>query len=174
MKDKAEMKEKKIEISEDVHQECAEEITQLKTENADLKDQLIRKVAELENFRKRTIKEKQELIEYGNEKLILRFLDIADDFENAFNAADKSNADVSLLEGFNMIFKKMQKIFIENNVIEIEEPIGKPFDVNLHEAIMMIPSELDEGLVVQQVQKGYKYGDKVIRHTKVITSRGEN
>jgi molecular chaperone GrpE len=171
-KDRADSKEQTIEISDEQQVDCQNQIEKLTAENAELKDQLIRKAAELENFRKRTNREKQEILEYGNEKLQARFLEIADDFENAFDAAEKSNADAKMLEGFQMIFRKIQKIFSDHNIVEIEEPCGKEFDVNFHEAIMAMPSELPEGTVVQQVQKGYKCGEKVIRHTKVITSKG--
>lgn len=171
-KDRADSKEQTIEITDDQQMDCQKQIEKLTAENAELKDQLIRKAAELENFRKRTNREKQELLEYGNERLQMRFLEIADDFENAFAAVEKSNADEKMLEGFQMIFRKIQKIFSDHNIVEIEEPCGKQFDVNFHEAIMAMPSELPEGAVVQQVQKGYRCGEKVIRHSKVITSRG--
>jgi len=171
-KDRAESKEQTIEISDENQMDCQKQIDKLTTENAELKDQLIRKAAELENFRKRTNREKQELLEYGNEKLQVRFLEIVDDFENAFDAAEKSNADAKMLEGFQMIFRKLQKIFSDHNIVEIEDPCGKPFDVNFHEAIMTMPSDVPEGGVVQQVQKGYRCGEKILRHTKVITSRG--
>ncbi|MEI6090879.1 MAG: nucleotide exchange factor GrpE [bacterium] len=171
-KDRADSKEQTIEISDENQMDCQKQIEKLHAENAELKDQLIRKAAELENFRKRTNREKQELLEYGNEKLQVRFLEIADDFENAFDAAEKSNADAKMLEGFQMIFRKLQKIFADHNIVEIEDPCGKQFDVNYHEAIMAMPSEIEEGAVVQQVQKGYRCGDKILRHTKVITSKG--
>lgn len=141
-------------------------------EIAQLKDQIARKIAELENFRKRTQKEKYDLIEYANEKLLFKLLDISDDFENAFSHIDK-NIDENMLKGFEMIYRKLNKIFEEFNVKEIESPIGKEFDVHYHEALMAMPSaEIPEGFVVQQAQKGYLLGEKVIRHTKVITSQG--
>jgi len=171
-KDRADSKEQTIEISDENQMDCQKQIEKLQAENAELKDQLIRKAAELENFRKRTNREKQELLEYGNEKLQVRFLEIVDDFENAFDAAEKSNADAKMLEGFQMIFRKIQKIFSDHNIVEIEDPCGKPFDVNFHEAIMAMPSDVEEGRVVQQVQKGYRCGEKILRHTKVITSKG--
>jgi molecular chaperone GrpE len=171
-KDRADSKEQTIEISDDKQMDCQNNFEKLQSENAELKDQLIRKAAELENFRKRTNREKQELLEYGNEKLQVRFLEIVDDFENAFDAAEKSNADAKMLEGFQMIFRKIQKIFSDHNIVEIEDPCGKPFDVNFHEAIMAMPSDVEEGGVVQQVQKGYRCGEKILRHTKVITSKG--
>ncbi len=171
-KDRADSKEQTIEISDDQQIDCQKEIDKLTKENVELKDQVIRKAAELENFRKRTNREKQELLEYGNEKLQVRFLEIADDFENAFDAAQKSSGGAKMLEGFQMIFRKIQKIFSDHNIIEIEEPCGKQFDVNFHEAILAMPSDLPEGAVVQQVQKGYRCGEKVLRHTKVITSKG--
>jgi molecular chaperone GrpE len=139
---------------------------------AQLKDTVARKIAELENFRKRTQKEKLELIEYANSKLLFKLLDIKDDFENALGHSSKSSAD-DMLKGFEMINKKFSKIFEEFNVKEMESPVGQEFDVNMHEALMAQPSnEVEEGHIVQELQKGYTIGDKILRHAKVITSQG--
>ena len=124
-KERADSKEQTIEITEDQQNDCQKQIEKLTSENVELKDQLIRKAAELENFRKRTNREKQELLEYGNERLQMRFLEVADDFENAFDAAEKSNVDSKMLEGFQMIFRKIQKIFSDHNIVEIEEAWDK-------------------------------------------------
>ncbi len=139
---------------------------------AQLKDQLIRKAAELENYRRRTQREKQDLIEYGNKNLLFRLLDITDSFDKAFEAGEKSGADEKMLEGFRMIYTNLLKIFEENNVKEIEIPKGTKFDVQYHEAIMAMDSDLPEGTIVHVAQKGYTYGEKVLRHTKVVTSKG--
>jgi len=148
-------------------------IEQLEKEKAELYEQILRKAAEFENFRRRTQKEKEELIKYGNEKLLFEFLSLLDDLTNAVNSA-KSNADFSALaSGVELILNKAKKLFEQAGVTEIESPVGKPFDVDYHEALMTIPSEFPEGYVVQELQKGYKFFDKVLRHTKVITSAGQ-
>jgi molecular chaperone GrpE len=137
-----------------------------------LKDQLVRKAAELENFRRRTRQEKQELVQYGNKDLLLRLLEISDNFDNAFDAGEKSAADSKMLEGFKMIYKNMLKIFEEFGVKEIETKPGTKFDVEYHEAVMAMPSDQPEGSIVHIAQKGYMYGEKVLRHAKVVTSKG--
>ncbi|ROL60754.1 nucleotide exchange factor GrpE [Bacteroidetes/Chlorobi group bacterium MS-B_bin-24] len=148
-------------------------VEQLEKEKAELYEQILRKAAEFENFRRRSQKEKEELIKYGNEKLLFEFLSLLDDLSNAVNSA-KSNADFNALaSGVELILNKAKKLFEQAGVTEIESPVGKPFNVDFHEALMTMPSELPEGYVVQELQKGYKFYDKVLRHTKVITSSGQ-
>ncbi len=148
-------------------------VQQLEKEKSELYEQLLRKAAEFENFRRRTQREKEELINYGNEKLLFEFLSLLDDLGNAVNSA-KTNSDFSsLASGVELILSKAKKLFEQAGVTEIENPVGKPFDVDYHEALMTVPSELPEGYVVQELQKGYKFFDKVLRHTKVITSSGQ-
>lgn len=153
-------------------EELKSRVQQLEKEKSELYDQLLRKAAEFENFRRRTQKEKEELIKFGNEKLLFEFLSLLDDLGNAVNSA-KNNSDFSsLASGLELILNKAKKLFEQAGVTEIENPVGKPFDVDYHEALMTVPSELPEGYVVQELQKGYKFFEKVLRHTKVITSSG--
>jgi molecular chaperone GrpE len=140
---------------------------------AELKDQLLRKTAELDNVIKRTAKEKLDLIDYANEKLILKILGIVDDFSNALEAGRKSSDYDSFLKGIELINNKITRLLEEEGVKPIESATGKPFDVNLHEAMMSMPSESEEGTVIQEMMKGYELRGKVIRHSKVITSSGE-
>ncbi len=148
------------------------QIEQLMKEKSDLHEQLLRKVAEFENFRRRTQKEKEEIIKYGNEKLLAEFLSILDDLGNAVQNS-KQNVDFdAMAKGIELIWLKAKKIFEQAGVVEIDSPVGKPFDVEYHDALMTMPSDLPEGYVVQELQKGYKFFDKVLRHTKVITSSG--
>ena len=139
---------------------------------ATLKGQLIRKAAELENFRKRTLKEKQELLEYGNRNVFLRLIDISDDFEKAFEVGEKSTTDSQMLEGFRMIYSNMKKIFEDFGVKEIAVKPKEKFNVEYHEAIMAMESELPEGTIMHIAQKGYVYGEKVLRYAKVVTAKG--
>lgn len=160
------------ELHEEI-QTLRNKVEQLEKEKNELYEQLLRKVAEFENFRKRTQKEKEELIKYGNEKLLLEFLAILDDLGNAVQSAKQTSDFNSLVTGLELIWGKARKLFEQAGVVEIESPVGKPFDVELHDALMTMPSELPEGYVVQELQKGYKFFDKVLRHTKVITSSGK-
>ncbi|MCX7736555.1 MAG: nucleotide exchange factor GrpE [Candidatus Kapabacteria bacterium] len=161
------------EVPEKFYEELMEKIKQLESERDDLKDQLIRKAAEFENLRRRTIKEKQELIDYANERLITSLLPLMDDFSKALEAA-KTNADFdSLRQGIEMIYNNANKILSEAGVKQMDSSVGKPFNVDYHDALMSIPSEFPEGYVVQEFQPGYMLRDKVIRHAKVVISSGE-
>ena len=136
----------------------------------DLKKQLLYKTAEFENYRKRTLKEKAELIMNGGEKTIAAILPILDDFERAL--ADKSEDPKAIKEGVQMIFNKFVKSLESLGVKKIETQ-DKDFDVDYHEAIAMVPGMGDDkkGKVIDCVQTGYTLNDKVIRHAKVAVGQ---
>lgn len=137
---------------------------------AELKDQYLRKAAEFENYRKRTLKEKSELILNGAESTVKAILPILDDFERAL--ADKTDDCKSVKEGQQLIFNKFVKALKALGVEKIETQ-DKDFDVDYHEAIAMVPGMGDDkkGKVIDCVQTGYKLNDKVIRHAKVAVSQ---
>ncbi|MCR5131121.1 MAG: nucleotide exchange factor GrpE [Prevotella sp.] len=140
-------------------------------EIAKLKDQLLRTIAEFENYKKRTLKEKAELILNGGEKTITAILPVLDDFERALS--DTHTDDPSAIkEGMDLIFKKFVKTLEGLGVKKIETD-GKDFDVDYHEAIAMVPGMGDEnkGKVIDCVQTGYTLNDKVIRHAKVAVGQ---
>ncbi len=139
-------------------------------EAEELKKQLLYKTAEFENYRKRTLKEKTELILNGGEKTIAAILPVLDDFERAI--ADKSEDPKVIKEGFSMIFNKFAKALESLGVKKIETE-GKDFDVDYHEAIAMVPGMGDDkkGKVIDCVQAGYTLNDKVIRHAKVAVGQ---
>lgn len=136
----------------------------------DLKKQLLYKTAEFENYRKRTLKEKAELIMNGGEKTIAAILPVLDDFERAL--ADKSEDPKAIKEGVQMIFNKFVKSLESLGVKKIETQ-DKDFDVDYHEAIAMVPGMGDDkkGKVIDCVQTGYTLNDKVIRHAKVAVGQ---
>lgn len=136
----------------------------------DLKKQLLYKTAEFENYRKRTLKEKAELIMNGGEKTIAAILPVLDDFERAL--ADKSEDPKVIKEGVQMIFNKFVKSLESLGVKKIETK-DKDFDVDYHEAIAMVPGMGDDkkGKVIDCVQTGYTLNDKVIRHAKVAVGQ---
>jgi molecular chaperone GrpE len=101
-------------------------------------------------------------------------LEITDNFEKAFEVGEKTAVENKMLEGFQMIYRNLIKIFEEYQVREIAINENTKFDVELHEAIMAADSKLPEGTIMHVAQKGYMYGDKVLRHAKVVTSKGEN
>lgn len=147
-------------------------IENLTKENQELQDKVLRKIAELDNAIKRCAKEKIELIDYANEKILVQFINIADDLEKAINAAKSSNDIQSLLTGIEMIKNNFDKILMENGVKKQEIEIGMDFDLNLHDAVLSMPSEMPEGKIVEIVQNGYVFREKILRHAKVITSSG--
>lgn len=135
-----------------------------------LKKQLLYKTAEFENYRKRTLKEKAELILNGGEKTIAAILPILDDFERAI--ADKSEDPKAIKEGVQMIFNKFSKALESLGVKKIETQ-DKDFDVDYHEAVAMVPGMGDDkkGKVIDCIQTGYTLNDKVIRHAKVAVGQ---
>ena len=136
----------------------------------ELKKQLLYKTAEFENYRKRTLKEKAELIMNGGEKTISAILPVLDDFERAL--ADKSEDPSVIKEGVNMIFNKFVKA-LEGLGVKKIETADQDFDVDFHEAIAMVPGMGDDkkGKVIDCVQAGYTLNDKVIRHAKVAVGQ---
>lgn len=151
----------------------AEEIdplTKAQQEVEELKKQLLYKTAEFENYRKRTLKEKAELILNGGEKTVAAILPILDDFERAI--ADKSEDPKAIKEGVQMIFNKFVKT-LEGLGIKKIETNDKDFDVDFHEAIAMVPGMGDDkkGKIIDCVQTGYTMNDKVIRHAKVAVGQ---
>lgn len=153
-------------------QALREQLAKVETERNEFRDHAMRKVAELENFRRRTQQEKEDLTAYANQKLLQNILPIVDDLQRALELGRKGNDYKALLEGIEMVYNKAVQTLGEAGVTPIE-PVGQEFDVNLHEALMRMPSEAPEGQVVQEIQRGYMYKDKVLRHAKVITSAGQ-
>ena len=137
---------------------------------AALKDQLLRTIAEFENYKKRTIKEKMELIQNGGAKTVTAILPILDDFERA--VADESEDAAAIKEGTRMIFNKFVKSLESIGVKQIETE-GQDFDTDYHEAVAMVPGMGDDkkGKVIDCVQTGYTMNDKVIRHAKVAVGQ---
>lgn len=134
------------------------------------KDKYIRLVAEFENYKKRTLKEKSELILNGSEKTVAAILPILDDFERA--TADKTEDPQAIKEGFELIYKKFVKALETLGVHKIKTD-DADFDVDYHEAIAMVPGMGDDkkGKVIDCVQTGYTLNDKVIRHAKVAVGQ---
>ena len=150
--------------------EEADPLAKAQQEVEELKKQLLYKTAEFENYRKRTLKEKAELILNGGEKTIAAILPILDDLERAI--ADKSEDPKAIKEGVQMIFNKFIKT-LEGLGVKKIETADKDFDVDFHEAIAMVPGMGDDkkGKVIDCVQTGYTLNDKVIRHAKVAVGQ---
>ena len=138
----------------------------------ELKDKYLRTVAEFDNYRKRTLKEKTELILNGGEKAITAILPVLDDMERAIANGKKTDDPQVLREGIELIFAKLQKT-LEGLGVSIIETADADFDTDVHEAIAMVPGMGDDkkGKVLDCVQTGYKLNDKVIRHAKVAVGQ---
>ena len=145
-------------------------LTAAQNEAEQWKDKYIRLVAEFENYKKRTLKEKSELILNGSEKTVAAILPILDDFERA--TADKTEDPQAIKEGYELIYKKFLKALETLGVNKIKTD-NADFDVDYHEAIAMVPGMGDDkkGKVIDCVQTGYTLNDKVIRHAKVAVGQ---
>lgn len=171
--------EANTEACDNKEQAAAEEKTEEKDplkmaqeELESLKDKYLRTVAEFDNYRKRSLKEKTELVLNGGEKTITAILPVLDDMERAVANADKADSVKAVEEGWELIFKKLRSILEGLGVKKIDTD-DKEFDVDFHEAIAMVPGMGDDkkGKVVDCVQTGYTLNDKVIRHAKVAVGQ---
>lgn len=129
-------------------------------------------MAEFDNFRKRTVREKSELIKNASEGVLKGLLPIVDDFERGLEASAKADDPADIRTGMELIYQKLVKFFAANGVKAIKST-GKPFDAELHEAIAMVPvpDEAQKGMVIDTPTKGYTLNDKVLRHAKVAVGQ---
>ena len=136
------------------------------------RDKYLRLSAEFDNYRKRTLKEKAELIKNGAEKTLTAILPVLDDFERALKNMEASEETKAMKEGVELIFNKFQKILGQEGLQKIETE-GKDFDVDFHEAIALIPAPSEDlkGKILDCVQTGYMLNEKVIRHSKVAVAQ---
>ena len=149
-----------------------DETSKLQSEIAELKNLLLYKVAEFDNYRKRTLKERAELILNGGEKVITAILPIIDDMERAIENGEKTDNPEVLREGMKLIHQKFMKTLEAQGVSKIETD-GADFDTDVHEAVAMVPGMGDDkkGKVIDCLQRGYQLNDKVIRHAKVAVGQ---
>ncbi len=163
-------------VAEDVVAEGAveaeDEVAKLKEEVAKEKKEYLFLMAEFDNFRKRTLKEKSELIRNAGESAFKGLLPIVDDFERALKATENSEDAGSIREGMELIYKKLKKYMEQNGVKEMD-PEEKDFDSDRHEAIsaVPVPDENLKGKILDTVEKGYTINDKVLRHAKVVVGQ---
>jgi molecular chaperone GrpE len=146
-----------------------EQLEKAEAELLELKDKHIRLQAEFDNYRKRTLKERMELLKTASESVLVGILPVIDDFDRAIQTLDQVEENSHLKDGVMLIFNKFQDFLKQNGVKEIEGK-DQPFDTDLHEAITTFPAPSEElkGKIIDVVQKGYYLNDKVIRHSKVV------
>lgn len=145
------------------------QVEELTVQVDEQKDKYLRLAAEFDNYRKRTMKEKAELILNGSEKSITSFLPVVDDLERAIKVSEKAEDVVAVKKGIELIYNKFISILSQYGV-KVIETADKPLDTDFHEAIAVIPapSEKQKGKILDTVQTGYTMNDKVIRHSKVV------
>jgi molecular chaperone GrpE len=166
---------KKIATKEQEQEEKIKALEQrlsvLETESQSLKDQLLRKIAEFENYKRRTEKEFIDHLEFANVELILEILPVIDDFERSLQHMEESKDEDSHLEGIRLIYKKLFST-LEKRGLKPIDSVGEEFDPEQHQALMQVESDkYESGHIVEEHLKGYKLNDKVIRHSQVLVAK---
>jgi molecular chaperone GrpE len=161
-----------LEGAEEAENEEEDELSNLKSQVSNLQDKYLRSVAEFDNYRKRTMKEKTELVLNGGANAIKAILPVLDDMERAIENGAKTEDPQVLREGMELIYQKFQKTLEGLGVKKIDTE-NADFDVDIHEAVAMVPGMGDDkkGKVIDCLQQGYKMNDKVIRHAKVAVGQ---
>ncbi|WP_352423878.1 nucleotide exchange factor GrpE [Proteiniphilum sp.] len=159
---KADTTEDRMEQSETVKDD-------LRQKYDELNDSYLRLHAEFDNFRKRTLKEKSDLIKNGGERVLLDIVALVDDFERALGSLHKTEDREAMLEGMDLIYSKFTAFLKQHGVTEIET-VGQPFNADSFEAVTTVPVQeaSQKGMIVDCIQKGYRLNDKIIRFPKVI------
>ena len=159
--------EEEVSSTEEISEE-EKKIIELEKQAADLRDRLLRKAAEFENYKRRTENDQLNLIKYAAEPFIIKLLPVIDDFERSLDHIDSANE--ALKQGLKLVYDKLIKVLEDQGVKKIEA-VGKPFDVHFHEALMQRKDDkADPHTVLEELEKGYLYKDRVIRHSKVVVS----
>lgn len=160
------------ETENDEASELAKKLEELEAQCKDWQDQYLRKAADFENYRKRMIREKQEAIDYANSNLLLDLVQVLDDFDRAIDAGKNQGGEAAnnaFVEGVVMIKNQMVSMLSSKYGLSYYPAKGEAFDPNLHEAVSMIQSpDVKEAVVGEELQKGYKLKERVIRHSKVM------
>ncbi len=148
------------------------ELDEARQKIEELTDKLLRLHAEFDNYKKRNMKEKAELIRNAGERVLGDFLPLADDMERAIDSMRKAEDVAAVVEGIELIHGKLMQVFTKNGVSPIDTA-DATFDTDVHEAVAMVPAESEDkrGKVVDCVQTGYKLNDKVLRHAKVVVAQ---
>ena len=139
-------------------------------ELAEMKDKYIRLMAEFENFRRRTAKERQDILKTANQDLMGELLPVLDDMERARQAMEETKDVDALLQGLELVFHKLRQVTQQKGLKVMDIPAGADFDADMHEAVTQIPAPSEElkGKIVDVIEKGYTLNNKVIRFAKVI------
>lgn len=165
----AETSEAEGKTAEEAQAETAE-LKMARAQAEELQQRLLRAQADFDNFRRRTVKEKEELAQYASSKLVTELLPVLDNFERALAAAQTGSEEQSFVKGVDMIFRQLTQV-LEQEGVKAMNAVGEPFNPEFHQAIMQVESEEhEEGIVVEEVQKGYMLKDRVLRPAMVKVS----
>lgn len=173
--EQAQVEEREIqETEEDTSaREGQEETVAQEDELQKAKDKYLRLFAEFENYKRRTARERIDLIGRSTEELMTALLPVLDDFDRAMKSMQEANEVAGLMEGVELIHNKLRKTLEQKGLQEMESTVGQPLDTDFHEAITQIPAPEDDlkGKVVDEVEKGYLLNDRVIRYAKVVVGQ---
>jgi len=157
------------EATEKVVEELRARIEELNTVKERLDDSYLRLAAEYDNYKKRQTKNFGEMVSAARDTIILKVLDILDNFERVLESSEEPPSVESIVEGVNLIHKQFHDMLVSENIVSVCE-VGDRFDPSIHEAIALVPSDEDENRVVDLMQKGYRCGDRLIRPARVLVS----
>jgi len=165
-----------IETGEDLSgqsppEDAEDEMERLRQENGKLRDQALRALAEVENVRRRAALDREVITQYANEGLFRDLLPIVDDFRRSVESGEKARDFEPFFQGIQMINDKLGRL-LEGRGVTLIPTVGEPFSVEFHEALMRQPSDAPEDTVIGEIEPGYTFGDRVLRHAKVIVSAG--
>jgi len=150
--------------------DSVEKVNELESKIIELQDLLLRKAAEFENYKRRTENDQMNLLSYAAESFIIKLLPVVDDFERSLKHINDAKDTVSIRDGIRFMYDKLLKILNDQGVKKMEV-VGKPFNVAFHDALMQrIDNSVPPHTVIEEIEPGYLYKDKVIRHAKVIVS----
>lgn len=173
MKEKNKKENTIVEAPEENAEQTTElsEVEKLKTENGELRDLLLRKVAEFENYKKRKDSEVSEFIKYSSEKIIKELIPVYNDLDRSLHSVNKGETKdlETLKQGLELVYQKFSNV-LENEGLKEIDVMGKPFNVDTSDALMQVPKEVEPNTVVEVIEKGYMLKDKVIKHAKVLVS----
>ncbi|MEJ2195311.1 MAG: nucleotide exchange factor GrpE [Ignavibacteriaceae bacterium] len=167
---KQEVETSEIEDEDSESEKGSDKLKELELEISNLKDKLLRKAAEFENYKRRTENDQLSLLTYAAESFIKKLLPVVDDFERSLEHINDAQDIDAIKNGLKLIYEKFMKVLEEQGVKKIEA-VGKVFDVDFHEALLQRADDsVEPNTVLEEIEKGFKYKDKVIRHSKVIVS----
>lgn len=167
--DNSSVPQEDIDNNQTQNEDVSGSIEKLEIENQELKDKYLRLFAEFDNYKKRTVKERLDLMRTAAQETILSILPVLDDFDRAKRLAEEPGSTEMFSEGANIVYHKLYAV-LKNKGLEPMDSQHQPFDPAFHEALTEIPAPTEElkGKVVDTIEKGYKLGDKIIRYAKVV------